>query len=198
MEIVSRIVTAAIAAFILAVRAFYARRARPSADAVRVREPLALALQVLSLVLGSVSLALFIFFPSALGAFAVPLPPLMRAAGAAAGAWSAALLARSFAALGPAFSPYLQTRDGQLLVTTGPYRFIRHPMYASYLLQILGWALLSANYGVALAWTPMAAGLLIRMCIEEKMMAGKFKKGYEEYMRRTGRILPRLPRRERL
>jgi protein-S-isoprenylcysteine O-methyltransferase Ste14 len=193
MESAFRVITAIIAASALAVRAFHARRLSRPVDAVRVREPLALALQVLSLVLGSSSLALFILFPSVLGCFSVPLSAWVRGVGAAAGAGSVALLLRSYAALGPGFSPYLQTRKGQRLVTAGPYRFMRHPMYAAYILQTLAWTLLSANAAVALAWAPMVAGLLIRMRIEERMMRQRYGTEYEEYHGRTGGIFPRLP-----
>ncbi len=190
METLFRAAAAVIAGAALAVRFSFARRGRGGEE--RIREPVPLALQAVSLVLGSASLALFIAYPRALGLFAVPLPAWARAAGAAIGVLAVALLLWSHAALGKEFSPFLLTRKEQRLVEAGPYRFIRHPMYASYFMQTCAWALISSNAAVALAWIPLAAGLVIRIGIEERMMAERFGRRFADYASRTGRVFPRL------
>jgi len=79
------------------------------------------------------------------------------------------------------------------LCTTGPYRFVRHPIYA-------GWIWLGST-GVALvlnSWIMLFGpfilyffySILVRR--EEKMMAAVFGDEYERYALRTGRLFPRL------
>ncbi len=199
MSIPIRIIVALIAIAVMAVRtAFVLRSAGPrgagSRGALRVREPIPLVLQAASLALGPASLFVFVAYPEVLGPFALPVPGCVRFLGAAAGVFSVGLLYRSHASLGSEFSAFLEVREGQRLITSGPYRFVRHPLYASYLLQILGWALMTANAAVAAAWLPMAAGLAARIFIEEKMLEKHFGGLYAEYRARTGRIIPRARR----
>lgn len=78
-----------------------------------------------------------------------------------------------------------------ILITKGPYRFIRHPMYTAILLGSIG---LLINYftwlrlAIAVA---LAIVLLIKLNWEEKMLSQKFDE-YKEYMKHTRRILPLL------
>lgn len=75
------------------------------------------------------------------------------------------------------------------LVTTGPYRFVRHPIYAAVLLIV--WT------GVAANWSLQAAGLgllatvmsALRMMFEEALVVERYPE-YAEYARRTRRVIP--------
>jgi len=99
----------------------------------------------------------------------------------------------SHKALGRNWSPILEIRKCHTLVTDGPYRFIRHPMYAAILLIGIGVSFLSANWIVTLSYMlPVICLYLIRVSDEEKMMIEKFGDEYREYMRRTGRLTPKL------
>jgi protein-S-isoprenylcysteine O-methyltransferase Ste14 len=96
-------------------------------------------------------------------------------------------------ALGKNWSPLLEIRKRHTLVTDGPYRFIRHPMYAAIFLIGIGASLLSANWIVALSYMlPVTCMYLVRASDEEKMMIEQFGDEYREYMRRTGRLIPKL------
>jgi protein-S-isoprenylcysteine O-methyltransferase Ste14 len=84
----------------------------------------------------------------------------------------------------------IQKERGQTVITTGPYAYVRHPMYAGAVLYFLGTALLLGSaYGLALA--PVLVALLsIRIQIEERALREKLD-GYENYARRVRyRLVP--------
>lgn len=86
------------------------------------------------------------------------------------------------------FSIHAEPREGQLLLR-GPYRFIRHPMYASALLlvwsSILG-HISPINVVIGLIMTGVIA---IRIMVEEQFLRTRYP-DYEEYSRKTRRIIP--------
>jgi protein-S-isoprenylcysteine O-methyltransferase Ste14 len=84
----------------------------------------------------------------------------------------------------------VQEDRGQVVITTGPYRFIRHPMYAATLIFFLGTPLLlGAWYGVLVS--PIAAIVLAWRAILEERTLRKDLPGYDEYMTRTKyRLIP--------
>ncbi|MGY5880429.1 MAG: isoprenylcysteine carboxylmethyltransferase family protein [Candidatus Thorarchaeota archaeon] len=94
--------------------------------------------------------------------------------------------------LGRAYSYALETKSEQNLITTGPFSKIRHPLYSAHTIFNLGMVLLTLNtlliiyaiFGIPLTYT--------RMRDEERMMVTQFGSDYEEYMKRTGRIFPKI------
>jgi protein-S-isoprenylcysteine O-methyltransferase Ste14 len=84
----------------------------------------------------------------------------------------------------------LQAERGQRVIDTGPYAFVRHPMYAGGAVYLLGMALLLGSW-----WGLLGAALLIvtfglRAVGEEKMLRAGLA-GYEDYARRVPyRFLP--------
>ncbi|NJP21827.1 MAG: isoprenylcysteine carboxylmethyltransferase family protein [Hydrococcus sp. CRU_1_1] len=95
--------------------------------------------------------------------------------------------------LGRNWSPTLQLREGHTLITTGIYKNIRHPMYTSIWLWCLAQPLLLQNYIAGLAGL-ITFGIIyfLRVSKEEKMMLDRFGDKYFNYMKHTGRILPKL------
>lgn len=83
-------------------------------------------------------------------------------------------------------------RADATLVTTGPYRWIRHPMYSAALVLVLGATLLTANAVIAAGGAAMFALLVARSVIEEQRLVEKFGDTYRAYQRRTGRFVPRF------
>jgi protein-S-isoprenylcysteine O-methyltransferase Ste14 len=81
--------------------------------------------------------------------------------------------------------------EGHALITSGPFAFIRHPIYTGMLGMLLAtgiafseaWAL-----GVAVAF--FAAGLAVRVRAEERLLAGEFGAAFEEYRRTVPAVLP--------
>ena len=95
--------------------------------------------------------------------------------------------------LGRNWSGILEIRQGHTLVTEGPYRFVRHPMYTAILLVGIGVSLLSANWLVAVSYLGVFGGIiLVRVPSEEEMMLEQFGDAYRNYMQRTGRLIPCL------
>jgi len=100
---------------------------------------------------------------------------------------------RSLANLGRNWSLSVQIRDEHTLVTEGVYRYIRHPLYASGFLTGIATALMLHNWIAGLSWLAISIPIyLTRVDHEEQMMLDNFGKQYEEYMNRTGRLIPRL------
>jgi protein-S-isoprenylcysteine O-methyltransferase Ste14 len=92
-------------------------------------------------------------------------------------------------ALGDALSPFTQPRFGAPLVTRGPYRYLRHPMYLGQMLVAVGAPLL---VGARLTLVPALADVLLlgyRMLRDEEALARTFPE-YTRYAARTKRILP--------
>jgi protein-S-isoprenylcysteine O-methyltransferase Ste14 len=98
---------------------------------------------------------------------------------------------RSHKALGRNWSISLDIREKHRLICDGPYALVRHPMYSSFSLMALGQALLLSNWIAGLSGVVGVALLIgLRIHKEEAMMLGVFGLEYDNYMRRTKRIIP--------
>jgi len=93
--------------------------------------------------------------------------------------------------LGRLFSPKLEMKEEHTLVSSGVYSKVRHPMYTAVFLNALAQTLLLANFVVGPAFL-IAFSILYfsRIEREEKMMLDHFGSQYEEYQRRTNRLVP--------
>jgi protein-S-isoprenylcysteine O-methyltransferase Ste14 len=87
---------------------------------------------------------------------------------------------------------HIQEDRGQTVVSTGPYRYVRHPLYTSALLFFLGSALLLGSWiGVLLVF--LVAGMLARRAVQEEHVLQKGLKGYDAYMARVRyRLIPHV------
>lgn len=82
-------------------------------------------------------------------------------------------------------------RAGGTLVTSGPYRWIRHPMYTAALLAAAGAAAVSRQPLDVVLWLALLGVLAAKAVIEERALRVRFP-GYGQYMSRTTRFLPWL------
>jgi protein-S-isoprenylcysteine O-methyltransferase Ste14 len=99
-----------------------------------------------------------------------------------------AIWARAY--LGRNWSGYATYKEHQELVTTGPYRFVRHPIYTSMMLMFIGTIL---DYGALLISIILVIGaisFILRAKKEEEIMIKLFGKQYTDYMKRTKRWIP--------
>jgi protein-S-isoprenylcysteine O-methyltransferase Ste14 len=121
--------------------------------------------------------------------FALPL--WLRWAGFVLGLVSLAFWTWVQIELGKQWSAQLQLREEHHLVTSGPYARIRHPMYTAMLGWAVSLALVTANWVFVFMVALTAVMMVSRTPKEEQMMIEQFGDEYREYMRRTGRFLPR-------
>jgi protein-S-isoprenylcysteine O-methyltransferase Ste14 len=100
---------------------------------------------------------------------------------------------RSHADLGQNWSVSLELREGHQVVTEGVYRHIRHPMYASIWLWAIAQGMMLENWLAGWSVVPaFAAMYFLRTPREERLMCEAFGDEYRAYMRKTGRLLPRV------
>lgn len=94
--------------------------------------------------------------------------------------------------LGRNWSGEVMVKIGHALITSGPYRWVRHPIYAGMTLALVGTALASgAPYGL-IGLALILFGFLVRVRQEEALMRETFPAEYPEYSRSTARLIPGL------
>ena len=121
----------------------------------------------------------------------VPLPAAVRWAGVGLGVIAGGLLFWTLRSLGTNLTDTVVTRRAHTLVTTGPYRWVRHPFYGAVGLTLLANALAAANWFILLTGGLALVLLVARTRIEEQKLLERFGDSYRVYMGRTGRFLPR-------
>ena len=143
--------------------------------------------------MGFISVIAFVINPNWLAFASLSFPVWLRWVGIALALAGFALLQWAQVTLGKSWSDTPRMMKEQTLITSGPYQFIRHPIYTAFVL-ILGSALLiSANWLIGLAWLGMTVlEVASRVGFEESLMLEYFGDQYREYMKKTGRLLPRL------
>lgn len=137
----------------------------------------------------------FVFYvidPKSMPAFAVHSPRWLRWTGAALGALCIPSLIAVHQVLGRYWSPYLKLRKDHALVTSGVYRWVRHPMYTVLFAFMIALGLVSANWVFTLLFAARIVLIYARVGKEEMMMIEQFGDEYRNYMQRTGRLLPRF------
>lgn len=152
--------------------------------------PLTLAIGFFAGISWIAALILYIFFPFLLPFVQLLFPDWLRWIGVIIGFISLAFFWWVHSALGREFSKTLTIQDQHTLITDGPYRRIRHPMYATLILYFLSWFLISANALLFLAWILLVIFMVARIPREEAMLIDQFGDEYKQYMSQTGRLLP--------
>lgn len=133
--------------------------------------------------------ALLMSSASAAASVAVPLA-LVGCLLALAGA---AVVFRSRTELGSAWSLVPTANPDQGLVTTGPYRLVRHPIYLGLVLIAAGEAVAFGSVpALAIALSAILLTFVWRARAEEALLKRTFGEPYEAYRRRTTMIIPRL------
>lgn len=123
----------------------------------------------------------YLFSPSAVSyAFGVGC----AAAGVALGIWARIVLAGNW-------SGNVTLKHDHQLVTAGPYRLVRHPIYSAFLLLFLGTAICLAQWRGVLAVALVFGSFYYKWRSEEYLMTSEFGEQYQRYREKTGAIFPR-------
>ena len=128
--------------------------------------------------------------PSSMSWSALPLPIWLRWVGVAIGAAGGCLLVWTLVNLGRNLTDTVVTRKAHTLVTTGPYRWVRHPFYDAVALSVLANALAAANWFLLITGAALFALMVRRSRTEEANLLARFGNDYRAYTNRTARFLP--------
>ena len=155
----------------------------------------------LSLVAGSIAAlstlvfgAEYIFFQGAFEfTYLLEYPDWLRWLGVIILAVGITLLGLAHYYLGKSFNSLVVSKEDHQLVTSGPYRWVRHPIYTAYIMNYVAGGLLASN--LVLTFVPVIFfGLMIinRIPREEAVMRKEFGQDYINFENSTGRLLPLL------
>lgn len=138
------------------------------------------------------ALVAYLVNPAWMAWSSIDLPLWLRWFGVGLGATAGTLLIVVMRSLGTNLTDTVVTRAHHTLVTSGPYRWVRHPFYSAAALAVTADSLVTTNWFLALTGAVTIALLVIRTRTEEQRLIERFGDAYADYMRSTGRFLPRL------
>jgi protein-S-isoprenylcysteine O-methyltransferase Ste14 len=122
----------------------------------------------------------------------VPHTTLVYSIGLALAILGAVLAIFSRALLGRNWSATVQLKQDHQLITSGPYRFVRHPIYTGLLLLFLGNAIMVGDWRGLLAVAIVFASFWRKFRLEERWLAEHFGEAYRLYQARTKALIPAL------
>jgi len=89
------------------------------------------------------------------------------------------------------YSGHVEVWADSSMIQSGPYRCIRHPGYAGFLLLALGMAIGYTSWiGLAAVLVLLLPGLAYRMRVEEKLLTEQFGEAYRQYIHKTKALIP--------
>ncbi len=181
----------------LTVSGYYRARARRHSETIsRGREGLSFKIlrSVMALALFG-SVLLHVVRPEWMGWASIAVPVGVRWLGVLLGLLAVAMVQWVLRTLGPNVSETVLTKERHELVTSGPYRWIRHPLYATGLTLFVAIGLMAGSWLVLLL--SGIGCILLRWLViplEEEALVAKFGDRYRDYRQRTGRLIPWWPR----
>jgi protein-S-isoprenylcysteine O-methyltransferase Ste14 len=191
-ETVFRLLTACLLVAVCSISIYFRHQAERHGGQLNKSEgqPLIVGLRLLGLI-ALLPLLGYLFNPAWVEWARFSVPDWLR--------WLAALVAGSmvpaiywlFATIGVNISPSQTTRQGHRLITSGPYRWIRHPLYTFGALFFSAFTLLTGLWWLGAGLALGFVILLWRTRREEAWLITTFGDEYRAYMARTGGYLPR-------
>jgi protein-S-isoprenylcysteine O-methyltransferase Ste14 len=194
-ETIFRIILPTLILAFVAHRGYYTKKsARPENDTLKKREEgfVTKLAEALSLI-GFIAMIAYVINPGWPSWASLPFPAWLRWFGVGIALFGFALLQWSQVTLGRSWSDTPRMMKEQALITSGPYQFIRHPIYTAFILILGSTLFISSNWLIGLTWAGMTVlDIASRIGFEEYLMLEYFGDQYREYMKKTGRLLPRL------
>ena len=177
----------------LSISTYYRRKARRATGTIERRSEGAALVLLRTLVTLPLALSIFgyILNPAWMAWSSVFLPESARMMGAAMGVLTVPFVLWVFRSIGSNVSETVLIKDNHELVTTGPYRWVRHPLYTAGLFLLGSIGLMAAN-GLIIALATLALVLILLTVIprEEAYLIGRFPE-YTAYRSKTGQLVPR-------
>ena len=177
------------------ISAYFRRKARRSGEVIpRVREG-KLSLLVRLLFAAPIYLAFLAYMvnPDWMAWSSVPLLPWLRGLGVAVALAMLPVLYWVVRTLGRNISETVLTKEDHQLVTQGPYRWVRHPLYSVATIIFVSLGLVAANWFIIVMAVVIIVGMaLVVIPKEEAELISKFGDEYREYMKHTGLLAPRI------
>lgn len=183
----------ALMVIMMVIGAYHRIRSQMSGESLdRTREGWPLLLGIRLVALGGL-VAVIMTLNNSLGAWAyMTLPVTVRWLAIAILACSVAWVSWMFISLGRNLTDTVVTRKDAVFVESGPYRFVRNPMYTGLLFVGLSLGVALANWLITALFTLVFALLALRTTREETYLIARFGDQYREYMTRVGRFFPKL------
>lgn len=178
----------------MGVGVYYRLQAAASGEKISHREEgylFAIVLRLSGLVLWLLTVT-YLIAPSALGIARFPLPVEVRYGAIIAGSLCSLLMWWTLSSLGKNLTDTVVTRSGATLVTSGPYRWVRHPFYVTAALLMTSATMITANGAIGIASAIVLTLLAIRTPREEQKLIDRFGQQYRDYMATTWRFFPRI------
>ena len=122
----------------------------------------------------------------------IGLPEWVRWLGVGIGVLCTAGIYWLFSSIGTGITPTSATRTEHKLVTDGIYHYIRHPLYTLGSSMFIAFGMIADNWFIAVLGVLAFIAMAIRTPKEEANLIEKFGDEYRQYMKRTGRFLPKL------
>ena len=144
-------------------------------------------------ILGITIIIVYIFNPYYLSFANLYLLSSLRIFGILFGIVIDILLFWTFISLGKNISTSLSISKTHKLITIGPYKYVRHPMYILGILLFASLILIASNWIIGI-WGIcfQLFVIIVRTPLEEKMLENYFGNEFEEYKLRTGLIIPKI------
>jgi len=190
-----RLMMVAIFVISASISKYHRRKAKLSGEAISRRDEGRVAM----LLRAAVALPLMLSFlayminPSWMAWSELALPVWARWVGVGLGIACLPLLWTLFQSIGSNISETVLTKKNHKLVMTGPFRWIRHPLYTVAMLLFFSYGLMASNWWMMM-FTALGLGLIEVLVIpkEEAELIAKFGGEYRDYQERVGKLLPRL------
>ena len=199
IEVISKVILIVVYSLFSIIRIEYYRRARKAGYKTVIEErrkyPIWLSIFICYTVF---TFFMYILFPQTLAWAKITLTSWLRLLGAFIAIVALLWFIWIHRSLGSNLSVRLRIKESQELVTDGPYRWIRHPMYSAFFLLHLAVFFLTANWFIGITWLAgLIAIIFLRVKREEAMLLAQFGDKYSNYMEQTGRFFPSVKRRKR-